>query len=240
MSDEITKENPQLDIDSDQQVNNLQSTKFIFNNSKKLVVVGMLFVIVLFVIATIFIFLNKSNEQNLQLPITSKPTSSYPYEDTERLLNPPELYPEFEWEEVDQREDYSFTNNFAGNPLYYLDFDPVYASVSGRQWNYSFESTSIDDLRKQKRLFYDYYSPQVEKIGYETEVEYLGKRLQVITADGPTGSIWGVTKIVGNKMRLIMFQDNTITQDAPYSACPCTLIFDVFVSDIFSTTELEH
>ena len=34
--------------------------------------------------------------------------------------------------------------------------------------------------------------------------------------------------------------DNTITQDAPYSACPCTLIFDVFVSDIFSTTELEH
>ncbi|PIR79721.1 MAG: hypothetical protein COU25_03855 [Candidatus Levybacteria bacterium CG10_big_fil_rev_8_21_14_0_10_35_13] len=144
----------------------------------------------------------------------------------ENALEPPELYSEFEWNEITPTAPFDL-------PLLYIDSEPLDASISGREWNY--KATEINEVNSLRSGFDDYYAQETTRLGWNNSLEYKGVNIQALSADGPTGAIIGYLKISRDKIILIMLSVNTEYKggrtDENLFSCPCNTEFNVFISD---------
>lgn len=234
----LAEETSQVNKTSEQPFEQTQPQKTPFFSSKILITIGAILVVITLVITVVLMVSSKTGEQDSQLATTFNSTPIIaPTLSPEDLLQPPDLYPEFAWKETDP------TIPLNG-PILYIDYEPIDTSFPGKEWQYNIKTVnSFEELHTLRLGFDNHYGQEINRLGWDNRVEYKGKKVQVLVADGPSGGSIGYAKIVGDKMRVIMLEDNTAyrgksTNERPFS-CPCDIDFTVFVSDIFSTSELE-
>ena len=191
----------------------------------------------LFFLPSIIILLQQNESSNPTITVISPTAIPTPTINPDNALEAPKLYPGFEWEETAPTiPTYGF--------LLYADYEPLDISITGREWYYSTNAGTFDELHMLRQRFDDHYGQEINRLAWNNSVKYDNKQIQALVADSPAGGTIGYSKIVGGKMRLIMLDDNTSyrgksTDGRPFS-CPCEIELKVFVSDVFSTAELEN
>lgn len=206
---------------------------------KILAIISIVITICLIVIGGIILYLSQQKPpESPEIAIsTTDNITKTPTKESEDNLEPPELYPEFEWEEI------LSTIPDIGPLLYDDESEELDLNISGKEWHY--ESLNINNSDERNVLvsgFDSYYEQEAARLGWNNIVEYNDVDIQVLAADGPKGGIMGYAKIEGDKIRLIVRSDNTKykrdgVNQLPIS-CPCDIEFNVFVSEAISLGEL--
>ncbi len=206
---------------------------------KLFIIVGAVLVSIVLLSTGYFLYISKQKYEASNMSATTISPTGIPTLIHESTLEAPQLYPEFEWEET------SPTIPIDGPLLYGDDYEAIDISISGREWHSNMKNVnSFEELSTLRSGFKSYYGQEINRQGWDNVIEVNNKRIQVLAADSPAGGIIGYVKLAGNKMRLIMLKDNTkyrgrSTKNQLFS-CPCDIELNVFVSDIFSTAELEN
>lgn len=199
----------------------------------KVFIVCIIILIFMLIAIGTFLVLSKKTKPQESVKATINPMASSFALNLEEELKAPALYPEFDWKEVGNHEEKS---------QFSVDFDLVEIPTLGKQWHYtSGIVNSLDELYALRSGINNHYEQEFSKLGgWSNTVGYNGKSIQAIVADGTGGGIIGYIKIVDSKMRLVIIQNQTDEPIRLAYGCPCKISFDIFVSDIFSTTELER
>ncbi|OGM08269.1 hypothetical protein A2159_02230 [Candidatus Woesebacteria bacterium RBG_13_34_9] len=159
-----------------------------------------------------------------------------PTKESEDNLEPPELYPELEWEEFVEGKD----NKSLGQNGLYSQKDVVgFISMSGQEWTASKDNLDNEAMIILIRDFEEYYDNKLTQQRWDTLYKDDLYNFVPLSADGPSGNIWGYTKVGKNKLRLILLEINKPPEafGEPVS-CPCSVGLRVFVSEIESLGEL--
>lgn len=229
---------PVQDIPQNTSLQNSNLSKF------KKIIIGIIIVTITSLATSSFLFLSQKEQITQKSPkITVNPTinTAKPTLNPEETLKAPKLYSGFEWIEVDTNEANSMQRNLSKAPLLYVNYDPVFISIRGREWKYNSGTlNTFEEMYALREKHTTYYSNEASNFGWEQSVDYKNKRVNVIAADGPGGSLWGYVKIVEDKMRVIILQESNDEAVLPIPGCPCKMSFRVFVSEIFSTSILEN
>ena len=209
---------------------------------KIILLLGALIIFIIIISGGVYAYLaqqkkSKISEPNLSSKFTSTitPTSTL---NNDNALEPPELYPEFEWIKIDEENPNSLKNGNPDNTILYLEYDPINYEITGDEWIYEIEVINNDEETNLISGFNEYYSNFFEKNGWSISKDYNNKEIGAIAASGPGGDIIGYIKIVNDKARLVVVHDNNGILGRPDYKCPCALSFNMFVSDIIDLNEL--
>lgn len=144
-------------------------------------------------------------------------------------LDAPQFLSLLKWKDVDTNDKGSLYQDIKDSVLYYNLDTPI--SIPGKE---------LVATVNQKDTFETEYDTQLTKDGWSQSNKYNGHPLSTIAADGPTGSIWGYTKIVDGSLRAIIISRNSIskTTGKVTTECPCSYEYRIFVSDIIPTSKI--
>lgn len=199
------------------------------------IIIGIIILAVLSIFGAYLFIANQNINQNLSMQSVSASPTIAP----EDALRVPNLYPEFEWEEVDNSEPWSYLTNHDGESEFYIDSNRISVKTPGKQWHYQFETNDSEDINAQLSGFWEYLHTEFDRLGWSNSLNQFDNKITAIAADGPGGGITGFIKIVADKMRLIVVQTQTNITFRTSDECPCSISYNIFISDIFSTSELE-
>lgn len=169
--------------------------------------------------------------------------SKIPEMELTELNNLPEFYSKVFWEKIpfDQQSDFGkyAIYLYLGNII----IDPP--ELCGQEWVARVGASTIEESNQIEDSFYQYYSSEFLKRGWNWKINVRGFEINGAAADGPTGGIWGYLKATKNELRTVVLsrdfsgQRKAVPDDDFFEFnCPCETEFRIFVSDIVSLDEL--
>lgn len=193
-----------------------------------------LFIVVCIEITAIANALSTSPQAKKNTPETNKTTVQQNPSPTQKTvvdsLDAPQFLSLLDWKDVDTNVKGSLYQDIKNSVLYYNLDTPI--SIPGREW------VAITDTKGEFETNYD---DQLIKEGWSQNNKYNAHPLSTITADGPTGNIWGYSKIVDGNLRAIIISRGSIskTTGKVTTGCPCNYEYRIFVSDIIPTNTIQ-
>jgi len=245
MTDTTQPPSPPAETPTPQSIDHPIVTDQTQSNSKTLVIIASILVVVILAIGGFYLAKTDNNPaiSEVSEPATTieSTASSVNQESISTDLNIiPALHPDYEWkvQSEDERGDW----NLGKNALY-IDFDPY--ALPGPQWIMQLQDVSKDTFSDTRRLLEDYYQSEFKAKGWSMDIETQEYRLAGIAAGGHGSGIYGSVKKSANNVRVFVYSYSTdfknpvrTNEDGEQDACPCDFTFRVFVSDIISLEKL--
>lgn len=111
--------------------------------------------------------------------------------------------------------------------------------MNGQEWIASEENLDRDLMNKLLVSFREHYDKELTNLGWSAHYEDEMYNFSPLAADEPGGSIWGYVKVKDGKLREVLLQKVTPTEDfGDMATCPCKVTFRVFVSEAVPLEEL--
>lgn len=199
-------------------------------------------------LAGYFVYLNRQSSQRvlqLQRLITElqdkqtdsekRATGSFPIETQEREFYSgiPDLYSEVYWNRIGSGRPVLIMDNNSTTKEY------IEKSLKGKHWQSVNAGLSEEEMSSLITNFFKYYESKLVTNAWGSDkVEYENFQLIPFAADSGAGSVHGYINLQEGKLQQINLSFN---KNGPYKEsesgvvvldCPCTLVLEVFVSEI--------
>jgi hypothetical protein len=205
---------------------------------KPFVFIGIIVIVVILVSIGLYIVSRARDTANSAFSPTTIP-NQVPSQSQIDTFKPPPLYPEFEWKKNGK-------TTYEDNILYdSTHFEDIEYKPTGEEWVFGKENIEEpDEVFEFSQSFTNYYTDELTETGWDYYVNLGNRKVSGLMADGVGGGVVTYLKQSGNNMRSIVLETYTTyrgkaTEEVPFS-CPCDVEFQVFISDIFSTTDIER
>lgn len=249
----FTKNSP-VNIDSTPENSDVQTAQAPNNSSKLKIIVIILGVLLLLSFGTTGYFAYQNGKLRKEITKLQKELSENNKVDIQKesdhtslINNSVELFPEINWELIKENKIFDFA-------VYYDNYSTATDSANaivgnkalvGQLWGSTVGNLNHDELGQLVKSFSEYYSSEeLESEGWQEFVNYEGIRLSALAADGPSGSVWGYLYIEDEELKVIIVSHETegpwtTSENTPATLnCPCTISFEVFVSEPYPLEDI--
>lgn len=201
----------------------------------RLILAGMLIFVLAFVVLFVVRQIGKTSSPTLHVSSQSPTLSA---EQAEQVsLDFLWLFPGVIWK--------VFDSNISAKPSLgvkglYLQSDEIKTvNLEGYEWTSEIDNLDKESMENLIKEFEDYYVGQTTKFGWKTKMNIGSYLFTPLSADGPTGSVYGYIGASNESLRVLLLE---IIREAKRLkspiVCPCSVSFRVFVSDTLTLAEV--
>ena len=187
-----------------------------------------LFTLIIFL--ALFFFIIIYFTRNKTLPLVSQTKIQ------EEQSDLPKLYPELSWS-LEVKPIPESIKSSAGL-LYGSYGEQINLVLDGNEWIAKKNNMEKNELYRLEENFNKYYDSYLLQNGWKTKIPVADFTLATLSADGPTGGIWGYLKEKNTSIQVIILNKKMLlkTPQTPLSLnCPCDVEFRIFVSNPIAT-----